>query len=83
MQSLLICSLKQSLFLVSSTQLPVSLLLRDALIVKYVPKVLSMYTNFYFPHSYCRMIFVTINSQTIRVGQFVWARCVIPFPDNK
>ena len=62
---------------------PVEMRLLSNTYQKVYPSMFTKYTNFYFPHSYCRMILVTINGQTIRVGQFVWTRCVIPFPDNK
>ena len=53
---------------------PVEMRLLSNTYQKVYPSMFTMYTDFSFPHSYCRMIFVTINGQTIRVGQFVWAR---------
>ena len=46
------------------------------------PSMFSDNSDFSLPQSYRKMISVTINGQTMRVGQFIWARCVSPFPST-
>ena len=39
-------------------------------------------SDFSLPQSYRKMISVNIKGQTMKVGQFIWARCVSPFPST-
>ena len=46
------------------------------------PSMFSDNNNFSLPQSYRKMISVTIRGQTMRVGHFIFARCVSPFPST-